>query len=88
MLVVVLAQKPLMPKGVEHETPLVVKPSTRRAQKPLMPKGVEHAVSDEVSDTVDRAQKPLMPKGVEHGNIAGLVSGARTGAETFDAERR
>ena len=38
------AQKPLMPKGVEHNTVSVNRRPTNQAQKPLMPKGVEHLI--------------------------------------------
>ena len=81
------AQKPLMPKGVEHQEFRTPRDSILRAQKPLMPKGVEHLDLLAAIRDLEGAQKPLMPKGVEHYQWSYWLTGC-SGAETFDAERR
>ena len=79
---------PMMPKGVEHMSGLMVQIANFHVKIPMMPKGVEHISSSAATAAQVGVKIPMMPKGVEHPMPALLYFVTVRCEDSYDAERR
>ena len=56
----------MMPKGVEHNSPVPICHGYQSVMNSMMPKGVEHSLPYQPGTQPYTVMNSMMPKGVEH----------------------